>query len=108
MNIPIDKFGKDHWSTFMYIETCCVDFKGRVEPARMRSDGGRYPTHIKGAEITGHSDWDCADDLEAAGLLENLGTGVNRVFKLTPAGWEMASKLRQHRANGRNCAEFNP
>ena len=25
MNTPVQKFGKDHWSMFAYIETLCVD-----------------------------------------------------------------------------------
>lgn len=105
MTIPIQDFGIDHWSTFAYIETCCVDYQGRVEPARMRSDGDKYPTRLRGFEArTGHNDWDCANDLEAAGLLEQIRTDV---YKLTPKGWEMISKLRQYRAEHNTFKGFN-
>lgn len=109
MTIAIERFGKDHWSTFMYIETCCVDDRGRCDRRRLRTDGARFPTRLKGGEtIECHDDLDCADDLEAAGLLESLGTGTNPMFKLTPAGWVMASKLRQYRAEGKNVGDFRP
>jgi hypothetical protein len=104
MTLPIDKFGIDHWSTFAYIETCCVDYQGKVDPRRMRSEGGKYPSRLKSGEtLAGHSDWDCALDLEAAGLLKRIET---QVFKLTRKGWGVASKLRQHRARHNTFGGF--
>ncbi len=79
-------FGKDHWSTFGYIETRCVDHGGTINkphmrtdwkrhpmltgPASMSVDGSRSATRLfGGAEIKDHDDWDCVLDLEAAGLV---------------------------------------
>ena len=42
----VSQFGKDHWSTFAYIETRCVDRKGRLEKRNMRCDVDRHPGHV--------------------------------------------------------------
>ena len=124
-HIPVDLFGKNHWSTFAYIETRCVDYGGVLDKRHMRCDetrhpghavnrwavgtGKKYPTILKGnVERADHDDWDCADDLEAAGLLKVAGTGMNPVYSLTDAGNRMASDLRAHKANGGNFAGFSP
>src|SRR4051794_4502364 len=85
--VPMNMFGKDHWSTFAYIETCAVDHKGLLDVERMRIDSvrhpmlaaakrygrdlpsGGYPTRLKTAyqingaygivERYGHDDYDC-------------------------------------------------
>ena len=84
--LPIDQYGKDHWSTFAYIETRCVDHKGVLKNANMRTDVGRhplfmargfaspgdgsqYPTIYKGGELADHDDWDCLYDMVQLGLL---------------------------------------
>ena len=46
--IPMNRFGKDHWSTFAYVETCCVDANvgehmGKLQHSRMRSNGNTHP-----------------------------------------------------------------
>jgi hypothetical protein len=91
-NPPIEasRFGRDHWSTFAYIETRIVDHKGALSHAHMRchadrhpvmmlakgsglgvADGSAYPTQLRGGEeARDHDDYDCVDDLIAAGLLE--------------------------------------
>ncbi len=83
--IRIDLWGKDHWSTLSYLETCAVDNKGVPSLDRMRCDIDRhpglygslsmmtpkkYPTLLKyGIKAMNHDDWDCVDDMEAVGLL---------------------------------------
>lgn len=85
--VPMRLWGKDHWTTFAYIETCCVDREGRLDLERMRCDprvhrnlantanrvatgGGQYPTRLAdGTEAHGHDDWSCAEDAVALGLL---------------------------------------
>lgn len=101
--VPINRFGKDHWSTLAYIETRVVDYRGVLNADHMRissrrhpmllamkpraralgtiSDGADYPTRLKTETVnpeTGrfesenlpeHDDYDCVDDLIAAGLL---------------------------------------
>jgi hypothetical protein len=129
--VPIGEFGKDHWSTFAYIETCCVDRKGVVELVRMRTDAQRhpglvgrvftsdavqrYPTRLRVDAATGklrtlddHDDWDCVEDLEAVGLLAWRGTGIHPVFVLTPLGSQVAGQLRHHKASGGNYCDFTP
>lgn len=44
--VAVSMFGKDHWSMFAYLETCCVDGKagwGRLAPSRMRTNGQKRP-----------------------------------------------------------------
>lgn len=45
--IPVEKFWKDHWSTFAYAETLCVDSikggVGEIDKRRMRTNEGRHP-----------------------------------------------------------------
>lgn len=133
--VPMKDFGKDHWSTFAYLETRIVDYKGVPDREHMRCDAklhpglaGRaayacgdkeYPTKLKGYFLGkgqtdasqlkhNHDDWSCADDLESALLLVNCGTGVNPVFKLTSLGDKVATQLREHKRNGGNFYEFVP
>lgn len=120
-----DQFGKDHWSTFVYVETLCVDNRGIPDLRRMRCDpkrhpllahasmmglpfdGGKYPTRLKGGvELRDHDDWDCAADLEAAGLIENIGSGMNPVFRMTTEGNRIASLIRVFKQHGGKYAEF--
>ena len=96
--VPVDRFGDDHWSTFAYVETRTVDYKGFLGHDHMRcsldlhgslyslknphgrSDGARYRTKIKderlpdgtwsAASLPDHDDYSCLDDCLAAGLLE--------------------------------------
>jgi len=120
--VPIEEFGADHWSTFGYIETRIVDHDGVPAFHHLRclaarhplfqhrgGDAGRYPTKLKGGRtLYDHDDWDCLDDLVAAGLLENKGTGANPVYCLTPRGEEIAGKLRAHKGRGGKWDEFVP
>lgn len=118
--ISRDRWGKGHLSLLLYVETVCVDHAGVMGYgdgkgfAQMRCDDGRHPHRrgdpyrtphkpgntrlANGEEIGDHDDWDCLDDLEAAGMLENVGTGVNPVIRLTEDGWAEAHKLRRQRA----------
>ena len=118
--VPIEDFGKDHWSTFGYIEIRVVDHDGRVVNEHLRcinkrhpffahrgGDATNYPTELRGGrKLSGHDDWDCLEDLENAGLLYNVGTGVNPVFRLTDRGREIAGQLRGHKGQGGQWAEF--
>ena len=36
--VPMEQFGKDHWSLLGYIETCCVDGGGEIVHDRMRTN----------------------------------------------------------------------
>ena len=59
-HVPMDRWGKDHWSTFMYVETRCVDHGGKLNHSHMREDGIQHPTCLSnGDTIPYHSDWNC-------------------------------------------------
>lgn len=133
------RWGKDHWSTLAYVETCCVDRAGwlsgdrmRVHVRRHRTLVGRqqqmlgsalhteYPTILRDGEtLAKHDDWDCLEDICAAGLAEiveelagkNHGSvvgGTTVRVRLTLAGTEMAALLRAHKAEGKRFADFEP
>jgi hypothetical protein len=122
MPVEAEEFGKDHWSLLAYIETVCVDHQGTPELWRMRcneethpghmgsfsTSGKAYATRTKTREIPGHDDWDCADDLEAAGLIRVFGTGINPLFWMTELGLRIAGELRAHKAKGGMFADFVP
>ena len=124
--IPIELFGRDHWSTFAFIETQCVDGQDgvavmemtRIE--RMRCDpkihpqfahrgtrGAPSPTRLNDDQtITGHDDWSCLDDCEAAGLIENIGSGIHRMYKMRPLGTVVAAQIRLHKTQGGSFKTF--
>lgn len=111
--IPLRRFGKDHWSLLLYIESRCVDGNGKLESRCLRDRSrpgwvGSYATIAKsGQKISGHDDWNCIIDLEAAGLIraiESLDSAA--AFQITPEGWKLVSRLRQNRAAGKLDANF--
>jgi hypothetical protein len=120
--ISMEKWGKDHWSTFAYLECRTVDNGGVIERKHMRCDSSRhpqfahlpadmdrkYPTIFKDGKLEDHDDWDCLDDCELLGLCENKGTGLHRVYKLTALGRLVAAQLRAHKAAGLQFQDFTP
>ena len=46
--MEIKIFGKDHWSTFAYVETCCVDNMGRLDIRRLRINEAKRPIRSNG------------------------------------------------------------
>ncbi len=119
--IPMSEWGKDHYSTLGYIECRVVDHNGYPDKRHMRCDpsahlllthegsshGSPSPTRLAGGKtVAGHDDWSCVDDMEAAGLLENIGTGANPRFKLTDAGMMVCNALRNHKASGGSHGDF--
>lgn len=133
--IPVGRWGKDHWSTFAYLETVTVDKQGIVDNRRMRThprihrelvgitfghiqDGSSYPTMLKdGTSQERHDDWSCLEDMVAAGFIqaefhtrrhgELFGRDEARV-RLTDLGRAMAALLREHKADGGSFNSFNP
>lgn len=107
--IPPERWGRDHLSTLLYVETLVVDHRGRPDPRRIRTKVGGAPLGdlpvqptrlIDGAELYGHDDWDCIDDMVESGLVVWGGTGANPVFGLTDKGWQTAHRLRRHLGEG--------
>lgn len=96
--VPMERWGKDHWTTLLYLENVAVDHRGVIEAVKMRTsrrnwrlagkmhgqanimDKDQYPTRLKptGVErveyqgvdlLGGHDDWECMTDMRDAGLL---------------------------------------
>ena len=124
--VSIERFGKDHWSTFAYIATCVTGNGGVPHRDRMRTDQDRhpglvgprmfismlgnmkYPTRLaEGEELPDHDDWDCCEDLEEAGLLVSEGAGIEPVYGLTDLGWEVLKHLTAHKNSGGSFGTFH-
>lgn len=128
-SIPVERWGKDHWSTFAFVAYWCAesgggfDIKSQVE--RMRCDPGRHPEHANtanrlspetryptrlrdGEKLEAHDDWDCVEDAIAAGLVEDKGSGWFPLLFMSDAGLEMAAKLTAHKTKGGNFGDFAP
>lgn len=96
--VPQERWGKDHWTTLLYLETCVVDQRGRIEHAKMRTSRrnwrlagsvhgvanvmapDEYPTRLTPLQVEraefdavhltgGHDDWECLQDFADAELL---------------------------------------
>lgn len=133
--IPMERWGKDHWSTFAYLETVATDRDGHIDRQRMRCnarlhrelanvspwnslvDGGEYPTRLIDGNLEKHDDWSCVEDMVAAGLVRAFFRQENydRAFgnteayiELTDEGWRIAAELRQHKAQGGVYHGFRP
>lgn len=125
-HIPIDQFGKDHWSLLGFIECLCVEHKGYLDDKRrccMRTNPHMHPMHgrwltgplwkavyatrLKNGQAPDHDDWNVIEDLEVAGLLKNNGSAINPVFKLTPFGSRICAGLRAFKAQGGTFATFD-
>ncbi len=112
VDIPVARFGKDHWSTFAYVETRCVDHGGKMDLRHLRGYNGdcsMYPTRLNdGVDLFNHDDGDCIADLVAAGLLDGWPNGRGDHYAMTPKGTVVAGKLRAHKSAGNNFATFDP
>jgi len=125
--IAVARWGRDHWGVLAYVEACAVDQKGALDRRRMRCDpalhpglaamdpmtsrpvdGSKYPTRLREGTASPHDDWSCLDDAEAAGLVVNAGSGVERRYALTDEGARLAAALRRHRAAGGSYSNFRP
>ena len=114
----MSRWGKDHWSMLGYVTTC---FDGEVKRDVLRCNTKTHPllrgrhtrwepiygTRLRDKQLPQHDDWDCLDDLEAAGLVEIISL-VNGFIRLTKAGSDMAYALREHKRRGGGFASFEP
>lgn len=104
MATEVEKFGRDHLSLMRFVEDCCVERNGRlvdesIRGNQLREDGDTHPTRLRdGSTLAGHNDLDCLEDLEEAGWVENRGSGIYPLCRLTDAGWRVAGFLRRRRA----------
>lgn len=121
-NVPIELFGRDHWSTLAYIETRVVDGVFRISPDvhmrtcrknwRLAHNRGMisddYPTRLNnGQEIEKHDDWSCLQDLVYVGLLSTYGKpNLNKMVKITERGYKVVAAIRRHKAKGETFRNF--
>lgn len=133
-NIPVEQWGKDHWSLLAYIEYRAVNHKGVLDKRHLRiknpmvanATDSPFPapkwkpewgTKLRGyflpngeknqsKVLENHDDLDCIEDMEAAGLVENLGTGLHPASKLTTKGQKFAAALSKHKQEGSTFAQF--
>lgn len=130
-----DQFGHDHWSLLGYLETLMADTNtpgtGQIDHDRMRTNPRRHPLLwgarasigkradsadawnpawgsriANGEKMSEHDDWDCLNDLEAAGWVD-VRSLVNGLFVLTPEGDRVASVLRAHKRAGGTFKTFS-
>lgn len=124
--VESSQFGKDHWGLLAYFETRCVDYRGIIDPRHLRCNRKNHPhmdraglgpnglawkpeygTIIKGGKkLESHDDWNCLDDLEAANLVEMIGTGINPAVKITELGMYWVGLLRKHKMSGGMYGNF--
>lgn len=142
--IPVERWGKDHWSTFAFVAVWCEtygtegfdirskchhmrtdadrhpEFGNAISAAMEQSgrefvpgdDGGhygpakKYPTRLKDGEVEDHDDWDCLEDIEAAGMVLKFGTGTQPVVLMTDRGLEVSGQLIAHKTRGGNYGDF--
>lgn len=74
-------------------------------------DGAQYGIRLKGGvTLPGpdYDEWDCLNDMEEAGLIVDVGTGINPAYRMTEKGCDVAARLRKHKAMGGQYAEFTP
>ena len=115
MPIKAAQWGRDHQSLMLYLETVCVDHDGWLlhhtyAKEKLRCDPERHPLQayrgvvpsgtrlFNGSVVEDHDDWDCLDDLIAAGYVENVGTGIDPRIKFSKRGWSYAHRLRREKA----------
>lgn len=131
----IETWGKDHWSLLAYIEYRCINHKGVLDKDHLRiknpiianSTGyllpkpewkEEYGTRLRGyflpnkeKDITkilpNHDDLDCIEDMEEAGLIKNIGTGLNPACQLTKKGRQFANALSKYKQEGSTFVEFS-
>jgi hypothetical protein len=108
--IPIEHWGRDHWTTFAYMANRIINYSGVLDKERMRCNPNSHPyfahrgttppfplTRLMGMEPPpDHDDWSCLEDAEAIGLIEDLGTGLNPRFAFTELGWAVWHAFDRH------------
>jgi len=131
--IPITQWGKDHWSTLLYLECRTVDNSGVIDNRHMRCnqllhsmfmyfddytiqpDGSMYPTVLRNkVKVDMHDDWSCMRDMIELGLCracyKESETGLRPtkvVVELTLLGCTYAAAVRKHKSNGGVYSTFS-
>jgi hypothetical protein len=126
--VPLMLFGKDHWSLLAYVETCAVE-QEPLDKRRLRCNEHTHHLHAVnfnvgssmawkpeyGTRLTGfftakdshkpqlqipnHDDWDCLNDLEAAGFIDVISEATAAVC-MTDDGNRVVAALRKYKTSG--------
>ncbi len=113
---PFGVPGRDHASTLLYLQTVEASHNGVVKNhnngEHLRWKLRKYPfawespddgTRLwDGSVIGNHDDYDCLEDLEAIGLLVNVGTGFQPVVHLTKRGYDACSAMIAERSTAKH------
>ena len=125
-----ESWGKDHWSLLAYFETRCVDHRGVPDFDHMRINSKKrgfskgnlkhamgmgqdwdtaHGTKLKQGSVPdgNHDDYDVMEELEKLGFLNNVGSGINPVIKLTKLGKKVSHYIRLHKASDKNFNSFD-
>lgn len=135
--VPMNLWGKDHWSTLGYVESVSETNAGfqvgadprmktnrrharvlQACPRPKRSSGflpgvvmdPAHATRLKdGTQVENHDDWACLQDFVAEGLFQ-FGAEVEpkKVLRLSERGLALTAALRAHKINGGTFATFDP
>jgi hypothetical protein len=120
--IPINKWGKDHWSLLGYLFVRQIDGQ-MIKHENLRCNGKEHPLLYQNkrticewkssygtrlndkTQLDEHDDWDCLDDMENEGLVDIISL-INGFYKLTDKGINIGKELMAHKAKGNNFASF--
>lgn len=135
-HVPVEKWGKDHWSLLAYVETLCVDSSkkgiGEIDKRRVRCNENRHTLHAVnyptckwqssyGTRLQGYWAKDGRtvpaklmkdhDDWDCLSDLDAAGmveviSEANGFVKLTQRGSTVAGALRAYKAQGGVFADF--
>ncbi len=101
LHIPPEQWGRDHFTTLLYLETRVVDHDGKLSDPHMRQKYSGYPCQLRDGELPNHGDYECLEDMRTAGLIDHgEGQGEVHRYELTVAGWRLAHFLRMRRGQG--------
>jgi hypothetical protein len=128
-HVPLERWGKDHYSLLAYVECRAVDDEGILDYRHMRVNENRhtpigrpymqdckwcpdYGTRLKNFfvpdahdHLEWHDDFDCLEDMEREGFVQT-GTVGSKFVALTEKGMALAAELRAWKAGGGNFAKF--
>jgi hypothetical protein len=127
--VPLELWGRDHYSTLAYVETQLVEGGYAVQfDKRMRQNRRHFrvlpgrkteavpmsPEHgsrlADGTYLPWHDDWCCVQDMLRLGLFEGEPDDwdAGMTLKLTDKGHAVAAALRKHKAQGGSFSDFKP
>jgi hypothetical protein len=96
--IPVDKWGKDHWTLLSYMETLCVDSSkkgvGEIDKRRMRTNEKRHPLHAVNLN-QGVGSWQADFGTRLAGYWDSLGRKVPKKQVRGHDDWDCLDDLEK-------------